>query len=294
MNATALSESATDALATSSAARRWIGQRLAATGVPEPRLEARLILAHALRKTPESLLLDPERPLGVHDQEAVRTLTGRRLDREPVAYIVGAREFWSLSFKVTRDTLVPRPDSETVVEAVLANVDHRVPLSILDLGTGSGCLLLALLHELPGAVGTGVDIAAGAIAVAQANADALGLSGRARLVERNWGDPLALRFDVIVANPPYVPAGEIDALAPEVARHEPRLALDGGRDGLDRYRELVPRLSGLLKPRALVALEVGQDQAAAVCSMLRAEGLGPLGVRRDLGGRARAIVARGR
>ena len=190
--------------------------------------------------------------------------------------------------------LTPRPESETLVEAVLEwTKQRRPPAAILDLGTGSGCLLLALLHEFPRATGLGIDRSPAALEVAAANARALGMAGRARFQLGNWTADLQGPFDVIVANPPYIPAADIAGLAPEVARFEPRAALDGGRDGLDAYRTLVPGLRGLLVPGGLAALEVGAGQADAVSSFAASTGMQPAGHRRDLAGIDRVVLIAG-
>jgi release factor glutamine methyltransferase len=209
-----------------------------------------------------------------------------------MAHILGRREFWSLDFAVTSDTLTPRPDSETLVAAVLDIVAGRDrPLGILDLGTGTGCLLLALLHELPNATGVGVDRSAAALAVALGNAQALGLAPRVQFHEGDWGEGLTGRFDVVISNPPYIVSADVPNLSPEV-RHEPRLALDGGADGLDAYRALAPHVGRLLEPAGVAVLEIGEGQAPAVEEILRTAGLKPVDRRRDLAGIERCIVAR--
>jgi release factor glutamine methyltransferase len=209
-----------------------------------------------------------------------------------VAHLLGTREFWSLPFAVSPATLIPRPDSETLVEAAIeAFPDRRQVRRILDLGTGTGCLLLAALTEFPGAVGTGTDRVPEAAALARRNAAALGLAGRARFLVADWAGPLAGRFDLVLGNPPYVERGAIPGLAPEVARHEPASALDGGADGLDAYRALAAALPRLLAPgTGRAVLELGQGQRPAVEALARAAGLAPLGCRPDLGGTDRALV----
>ncbi len=268
--------------------------KLRAAGIEPARLDARLIIAAATGWSREALLLSPDR---VPDDEAfgkIETMIERRANREPLSHILGRREFWSLPFKVTPDVLTPRPDSETVIEAVLAWADGRKPpLRLLDLGTGSGCLLLALLHEFPAATGTGVDRSAAALDVAGENAHALGMSGRIRLRHDNWGNGLADTFDVIVANPPYIPAGDIVGLAREVAGFEPRSALDGGADGLEAYRMLLPDVRRLLAADGLAALEVGAGQADAVTALAAGKGLKPIGRRRDLAGIDRVVLLQG-
>ena len=226
---------------------------------------------------------------------AVAALTSRRLAREPVARIVGRKEFWGLPLKLNAHTLVPRPETETVVEAALAALDRggarTRTLRILDLGTGSGALLLALLSELPAAVGVGTDISAEALACARDNAAALGLAQRASFVACDYGAALAGPFDLIVSNPPYIAHGDIAALAPEVSEFDPLRALDGGIDGLDGYRAIAADAPRLLAPNGSLVVELGAGQADAVISLMRGAGLVPTEPPRpDLAGIARALV----
>jgi release factor glutamine methyltransferase len=269
------------------------GAELAAAGIEGARFEARLLLAHALNLRPERLLAEPQTPLASERTAAADRLLARRRARQPMAQIVARREFWSLDFRVTADTLDPRPDSECVVEAALAEVaTGDRPLSILDLGTGTGCLLLALLHELPQATGLGVDIDERTLTVAEDNARNLGVGRRARFRQGDWAEGLDQAFDLVVANPPYVASGELDRLAPEVAIWEPRIALDGGRDGLDAYRRIAPSLPRLLRDeQARAVVEVAWDQACAVEGMLAGARLTPRRRARDLGGHERVVIA---
>ena len=264
-------------------------RRLDAAGIPDARREARLILAHALGVEPVVILGYPERP--VEDAGHYQGLIERRAAREPLSHLTGRREFWSLDFEVTPETLDPRADSETLVEAALAALpDHEAPLSIVDFGTGSGCLLLALLSELPNASGLGIDIAEETLAVARRNAARLGLDGRSLFSIGDWGAALAGPFDLVVSNPPYIPASEIAGLQPEVAGFEPRRALDGGADGLDAYRRLGPDIFRLLRSGGVAVLEFGLGQGAAVEGLMSAEGLTSQGFRRDLAGLDRCLV----
>jgi release factor glutamine methyltransferase len=263
--------------------------RLADVGIPDARREARLILAHALGVEPVIILGYPERP--VDDASRYEDLIARRAAREPLSHLTGRREFWSLEFEVTPATLDPRADSETLVEAALATItDHRAPLSIVDFGTGTGCLLLALLSELPNAKGLGIDIAEETLAVARRNAVRLGLAERVLFAIGDWGASLAGPFDLIVGNPPYIPAGEIEGLQPEVANFEPRRALDGGADGLEAYRRLGPDISRLLKPGGRAVLEFGLGQGDAVARLMVAENLIDQGVSADLAGHDRCLT----
>jgi release factor glutamine methyltransferase len=267
---------------------------LRAAGVDSARLDARLIVAAATGWSREELLVSPRRVPGEAAFAEIESLVARRAAREPLSHILGRRDFWSLSLRVSPAVLTPRPDSETVVEAVCDWAKrHQPPATVLDLGTGSGCLLLALLAEFPRATGIGVDRSAPALDVAAANARALGLAGRARFRHGNWTDGLDGRFDVVVSNPPYIPAGEIAGLEPEVARFEPRAALDGGRDGLDAYRTLLPGVRRLLAPGGVIVLEVGAGQAGPVATIAANIGLRPAGTRRDLAGIERAVVIQG-
>lgn len=267
-------------------------ERLTAAGIETARLDARLLLGEVLGLEPQTVFTRPQWEPSPAEQDRFDALLGRRLAREPMSHLLGRRGFWTLEFKVTADTLDPRPDTETVIEAVLDGLAERGrPRRILDLGTGTGCILLTLLTELGFATGLGVDKSPAALEVAGANAQRLGLAGRAAFSLGDWGAGLDERFDVIVSNPPYIPDGEIDALEPEVAMFEPRLALRGGPDGLDCVRSLAPQIARLLAPGGLAVLEVGMGQAGPAAALLAAAGLVPKGVRRDLGGVERCIMA---
>ncbi len=210
---------------------------------------------------------------------------------EPLALILGKREFWSLNFAVSPDTLIPRRESETLIEAALEAFRGGSPRALLDLGTGTGCLLLAALSEFRSASGVGVDRSPPAAALAHHNAVVLGLADRAWFVCGNWADPLASRFDLVLCNPPYIPTSEIDGLMPEIARYEPRAALDGGPDGLAAYKNLLPALPRILEPDGVAVLELGADQADALGAMALRAGL-VVSFRNDLAGIARAMIAR--
>jgi release factor glutamine methyltransferase len=269
-----------------------ITRRLKDAGVDSARLDARLLVAQATGASVEQLVAFPERALSAEAAARLQAAVERRARREPLAQIVGHREFWSLDFLVSPDTLIPRPDSETIVAAALDLAGPRESARrVLDFGTGTGCLLLALLHEWPNAAGVGVDRSDGALAIARRNAAALGLQNRARFVAGNWGAGLDGKFDVIVANPPYIAEGELAGLAPELA-FEPRGALAGGADGLDAYRALGPDVRRLLAPAGVAVFEVGMGQADDVEAILRDAGLAIGPRQRDLAGVARAVVAR--
>jgi release factor glutamine methyltransferase len=266
-------------------------ERLAACGIDEPRRDARLLAALAAGLDTAAIVGYPERPLNPAARERFERLVERRAAREPISRIAGRREFWSLDFALSRDTLDPRPDSEAVVAAALARLpDRAAPLRLLDLGTGTGCLLLALLSELPNAWGVGLDLLPGAAALARRNAAAMGLESRAFFAAGRWAAALRGGHDVVLANPPYVPSAAIAGLAPEVARFEPRPALDGGSDGLHAYRELAPDLARLVKPGGFAVIEVGAGQADAVQEIFAGQGLDQAGRHRDFGGIERCLV----
>jgi release factor glutamine methyltransferase len=252
-----------------------------------PRLEARLLLSHALGVTPADLIRDPGKAV---DASELEHLLGRREAREPIALILGRREFWSLNFLVSGATLVPRPESETVIEAALAVFAAKSPpVRILDLGTGTGCLLLALLREFPGAFGVGVDISVDATRLARCNAKRLGLADRSAFVCSDWTNALCGKFDLIVSNPPYVATSEITRLMVEVAVYEPLGALDGGIDGYDAYRLILPSVDSNLKAGGAAIFEVGAGQSRVVSALAREHGFSAAS-RCDLAGIERAIV----
>jgi release factor glutamine methyltransferase len=259
-------------------------------GVDTPELDARILMGAALGMTREHMLIHATARLNPAQAGRVLGFIARRVDREPVSRILGRREFWSLDFHLSPATLDPRPDSETLIDEALAGIaDKKAPLSILDLGTGTGCLLLALLSELPNAAGTGIDRSEEAVATATANARRLGLGQRARFAIGDWGTGLAERFDVVVSNPPYIPDAEVETLAPEVVRFDPVAALAGGPDGLNAYRTIVAQLPNLLKSNSKVIFEVGAGQSGDVSALLASAGFSGIGTRRDLAGVERAV-----
>jgi release factor glutamine methyltransferase len=266
---------------------------LTRAGFEEPRRGARRLVSSALDLTPVELLGHPERVLDEHQIDLVRLTLSRMIGREPLSRIFGRREFWGLNFALSADTLDPRPETETVVEAVLRRIpDRGAPLRFLDLGTGTGCILLALLSEFPAALGFGVDTAPGAAMMARINAAALGLADRAHFLAANWTAAVSSEFDVIVSNPPYIARSGLADLPQEVVRYDPCGALDGGPDGLGAYRSLGAELPRLLAPGGFFACEVGLHQAPAVAEILRGFGLVINGCDRDLAGVARCVVAR--
>jgi release factor glutamine methyltransferase len=286
-----------DPLPTVAGARRELAGSLRRHGLASPELDSRLLVGHALGLDHAELAAQAERVLNPAEAQTVAALTARRLAREPVARIIGVKEFWGLEFKLNAATLVPRPETETVVEAALDVLERRRArenaLCLADLGTGSGALLLALLAELPAARGLGTDRSCEALVCARDNAVALGLASRAAFVACDFGAALKGAFDLVVSNPPYVAHNDIATLAPEVRVFDPSLALDGGADGLDAYRAITTAARNLLSPQGVMVLELGAGQLAAVESLLPVAGLAPVGAaRHDLLGIARALVVR--
>lgn len=265
--------------------------RLTAAGVDSPALDARMLLERAAGVTRMEILTDPYRALTSAQRERLAGLLLRREAREPISHILGQKAFWTLELQVTPDVLTPRPETEFLVQAALDQAPKDTPLSILDLGVGSGAILLAILAERPQASGVGLDASPAALAVAEANAKALGFAERVRLVEGDWAGAPTGPFDLIVTNPPYIPSGELAGLQPEVALYEPHLALEGGADGLDAYRAIAPLLASRLTPRGYCALEVGAGQAPSVQTLLTQAGLSVKEVRNDLAGHGRVVVA---
>lgn len=265
----------------------------------DPVRDAALLLGLALGRE-EAVWPHQDIILDEAASERLNQLLERRLDGEPVARLRGWREFHGLRFTLNNATLDPRPDSETLVEAAIRWFDgtrrnngrlteQRQDCRLLDLGTGSGCLLLAVLAELPLASGVGVDLSASALCQAAANARALGLAGRCRWVVSDWAAAISGSFDVILCNPPYIPAGEIGGLAPEVRSHDPLLALDGGLDGLAAWRRLLPEFARLLRPEGRGFVEIGHDQAETVGNLATAAGLEIYRHHHDLGGHLRVL-----
>ena len=252
-------------------------------GGETPRLDAEALLAHQLGCSRGDLLLNPDRNF---DRQGYEKLVERRAKGEPVAHITGTREFWSLTLKVSPAVLIPRPDTETLVEVALKLCAHP-PARILDLGTGSGALLLACLSEWPNATGLGVDASLAALAVAQENAQSTGLAGRANFRLGDWGEGLSERFDLILSNPPYI--AETEELSEEVRTFEPASALFAGDDGLDDYRRILPQLPGLLNPGGLAVLEIGHTQGPTLLAMAADHGF-TASLHPDLAGRDRCVA----
>ncbi len=277
---------------------RWtLTARFKAAGIDSDALDARLLTGAALNLDLTGVIAQATRQLTTDEADRLDGFARRRLAGEPVARVLGSKEFWGLPFKLSAETLVPRPDTETIVEATLeilrAEDRAQARLRIADLGTGSGAILLALLTELPDATGIGTDLSTAALGTAKANAQYLGLASRADFIVSDYADALSGTFDLIVSNPPYIRSADIAGLAPEVRDHDPHLALDGGRDGLEAYRRIAPQAARLLSPGGLLVLEIGQGQDDDVARLVAAAGLTVMGpAKRDLAGIGRAVLGR--
>lgn len=266
-------------------------QRLEAAGLAGPVIDARLLVEAAAEATRMDIVTDPYRVLTPEQAATLDAYLSRREHREPVSHILGRKGFWKIMLGVNSDVLTPRPDTETVVDVALKAFPEHAPWSVLDLGVGSGAILLAILAERPAARGLGVDVSEEALAVARDNAANLGLAGRLALLRGDWADGLAeASFDLVVANPPYIASEVIETLEPEVRQWEPRLALDGGADGLDAYRILAPEILRVLKPGGRFAVEIGYDQKEAVEALFKAAGAAEVQTVRDLGDRDRVVA----
>lgn len=267
---------------------------LDAAGVSEAQEDARALLRAAADLTRLELAMAPRAPLSDDEARKFSLYAARRAKREPVSRILGERGFWTLDLFVAPEVLDPRPDTETLIETTLSLVGDKrdTALSILDLGAGSGAIVCALLSEFPAAQAVAVDLSEQACAAARENLARCGVADRARVLCGRWADALDARFDIVVSNPPYVRAGDIAGLEPEVRLYDPALALDGGEDGLDRYREIIADLPRLLADDGLVAVEVGVDQAVSVAALLGARGFKIERVGRDAGGHERVVAAR--
>ncbi len=264
-----------------------------AAGIDSPVIDARLLVEAASGASRTDIISDPHRSLDESQRSTLDGFLERRARREPISHILGVKGFWKIMLRVTPDVLTPRPDSETLLDAVLPLFSESARFKVLDLGVGSGAILLAILAERPAAVGLGVDVSEEALAVARENAANLGLAGRAALLRTDWTAGLEpASFDLVVSNPPYIATAEIDGLDPEVRDHEPRLALDGGADGLDAYRALAPAIFAVLKPGGWFAVEIGLGQRDAVESLFRAAGAIEMRIVQDLGARDRVVVGR--
>jgi release factor glutamine methyltransferase len=272
-------------------------QILRQAGIETPELDARVLLCHAAGLTHETYIARARQALPEDAAPRLASAIERRLKREPVARITGTREFCGRSFMLGEDTLDPRPDTETLIAAALGIVREQgwqeKPLKLLDLGTGSGSILVTLLAELPFAKGLGTDLSPRALAIAAANASAHGVGPRAAFIAADWLDGISGKFDLVLSNPPYIATGAIAGLAKEVATYDPLLALDGGPDGLEAYRRIAERARDVLAAGGRLLVEIGQGQGKDVAAILKADGLAPEGSAGlpDLAGRPRVIVA---
>jgi release factor glutamine methyltransferase len=278
---------------TLAAKRQALTKTLRQAGIDSPDADARLLIGHALGLDRTALMTNSDRALHADDIAAIDALAARRLQHEPVSRILGRKEFWSLTLDVSNAVLVPRPETETIVEAVLEFIGgaRLEPLRLLDIGTGSGALLLALLTELSNATGIATDISPAAIAVARVNAGRLGLAERCGFVVCNIADGVTGPFDLIVSNPPYIAHAEIATLDPDVRDYDPALALDGGKDGLDAYRAIAAQAPHLLAPGGRLIVELGAGQEPAVSALFTKSGLTVEAARPDLAGIPRALGA---
>ena len=270
-------------------------QSLRQAGVETPELDARLLLCHAAGLSHEAYIGNACQALRPEAGAALDAAIARRLKREPVSRIVGIREFYGRAFLVDRHTLDPRPDTETLTEAALAHVDRaglrHAPLKLLDLGTGTGCILITLLVELPEAEGVGIDLSPEALALAAANAERLGVAPRAGFVLSDWLDAVRGRFDLVLANPPYLAESELGTLAGEVLLYDPMLALYGGEDGLDAYRRIAAGADRVLTEAGRLLLEIGPFQVDPVTEILQEAGLETDAIKHDLARRPRVVMA---
>jgi release factor glutamine methyltransferase len=270
-------------------------QSLRQAGVETPELDARLLLCHAAGLSHEAYIGNACQALRPEAGAALDAAIARRLKREPVSRIVGIREFYGRAFLVDRHTLDPRPDTETLTEAALAHVDRaglrHAPLKVLDLGTGTGCILITLLVELPEAEGVGIDLSPEALALAAANAERLGVASRAGFVLSDWLDAVRGRFDLVLANPPYLAESELGTLAGEVLLYDPMLALYGGEDGLDAYRRIAAGADRVLTEAGRLLLEIGPFQVDPVTEILQEAGLETDAIKHDLARRPRVVMA---
>jgi release factor glutamine methyltransferase len=265
--------------------------RLKAAGVDSPAIDARLLLEAAAGVTRVEVVTDPHREIPADAAAALDDYVTRRTRREPVSRILGRKGFWKLILTVTPDVLTPRPDTETVVDIALRNFPEAMSFSVLDIGTGSGAILLAILAERPAAKGLGTDLSEEALAVARDNAASLDLGGRAAFLRTSWAEGLGEDgFDLVGSNLPYIRSAEIETLDPEVRDHEPRLALDGGPDGLEAYRVLAPEVLRVLKPGGMFAVETGWDQGAEVKALFEAAGAQGVEIVKDLSDRERVVA----
>lgn len=255
-------------------------------------LDVRLLMCHALSLTHEAFIFQSDRVLSDTEIAAIDGLIAQRLQGMPVAKIVGEKEFYGRAFITTRDTLDPRPDSETLIDAVLRDWPQNEARAVLELGVGTGCLIITLLAERAHAKGVGVDISPAALQVAQKNTVQHNVDTRLVLLQSNWTEKVDQQFDIIISNPPYIPSGDIAGLARDVRDYDPHLALDGGADGLGPYRAIIADVPRLLRPGGMIAFEVGRDQAQDIAALLEQANFADIRVEKDLNAIARVVMAR--
>lgn len=275
-------------------ARRALGNAFREAGLESPELDARLLIGHALGLEHAALVSAAEHALTPNERQRILALAARRMNHEPVAHLLGRKGFWDIELEVNAEVLVPRPETETLIEAAIEILAARrlEPLRIADLGTGSGAIILSLLREFPNAMGHATDRSAPALAMARDNARRHGMAHRAQFVLSDYGSALEGGFDLVVSNPPYIPSADIAALAPDVRNYDPMLALDGGADGLDAYRAIAADARRLVRPGGFLILEIGIGQAEMVTALLTGAGMAAtLPPRPDWAGIPRAVVA---
>ena len=278
--------------ATVEEALRWARDRLRAAGVDAPQLDARLLLTEATGWPLSTLIAFPDRIVAADAMTRFHTVVDRRARREPISHILGRRAFWTQDFVVGPDVLDPRPDSEALVETALGQLAVDATGLVVDLGTGSGCLLYSILTERQGMSGLGIDFSAAALRIAALNRAGLGLSDRCHLVCGDWADAIADGVaELVIANPPYIATAVLAGLEDEVRRYDPSLALDGGADGLEAYRSIAPQIRRILRNTGVTVVEIGYDQASAVAGLLAEQGLHVAAPIQDLGGRDRCLLA---
>lgn len=286
-----LSPKPTDGAATLLTVWKDAQAKLKAGRIDSPAIDARLLLEAAADASRMDILTDPYRIVTPQQQAAYETMVERRLKREPVSRIIGKKGFWKIILNVTPDVLSPRPDTETIMDIAMLAFTPQERFTAIDLGTGSGAILLALLTERTGATGVGTDISSEALAVAKENAANLDLNDRATFLRTEWAAGFGdASFDLVMSNPPYIPTDHIASLDPEVRDHDPHLALDGGPDGLQAYRDLAPEIKRILKPLGVFAVEIGWDQGPQVKELFEAVGFTDVKIIKDLGDRDRVVT----
>lgn len=272
-------------------ALRWAVLKLQQEHIESASLDGRILLEHVLGVSREQLLFSLELPITKEQYNRFGELVEKRAQRQPISQLIGKREFWGINFVVSENTLDPRPDSETLIEYVLESVKNRADnFRVLDLGTGTGCLLLSLLSELPAAKGVGVDYCDRALSVAKENAISLGFASRTDFINGDWCEKLEGEFDIILSNPPYIPTSVIPTLDPEVAEFEPMLALDGGEDGFSCYRKIMRSLPKILAKDGFAAFELGMGQQRELTEIALENSMEVVGAKNDLSGIARCII----